>query len=191
MLSKTELQQLLKDFGLKVSGNIDELRERLEKNDKEKETQPSITFFIDVPPHKSTTPTTTVEDSNSITACSSTENAVKVKYCQETAAPVPRLRQLKIAHYSLASGANKSNLTITPPTKRKKSYERGDHENDDENQFRPNQKERKIEVVTVVDEINKDNHLDKVKAMIKTHVKCNKLNENSSDSKVNKKDITP
>ena len=44
-------------------------------------------------------------------------------------------------------------------------------------------------MVTVVDEINKDNHLDKVKAMIKTHVKCRKLNENSSDSKVNKKDI--
>ena len=81
---------------------------------------------------------------------------------------MPRLRQLKIAHYIPASGANKPNLTITPPTKRKKSYERGDHENDDENQFRPSQKERKIEVVTVVDEINKDNHLDKVKAMIKT-----------------------
>ena len=189
LLNKTELQQLLKNTGLKVSGNKDELKERLENNDKEKETQPSITFFINVPPDKSTPLTTTVEESNSITAYSNTENAVKVKYHHETATPVPRLRQLKIAHYSPASGANKPNLTTTTPTKRKKSDVGGDHENDDEDQLRPSQKERKIEVIPVEKEKNKDKPLEKVKAMIKTHVRCNKLNEISSDFKENKEDI--
>ena len=41
----------------------------------------------------------------------------------------------------------------------------------------------------VGEETNKDKPLEKFKAMIKTHVRYNKLNEISSDSKENKKDI--
>ena len=41
----------------------------------------------------------------------------------------------------------------------------------------------------VGEETNKDKPLEKIKAMIKTHARYNKLNEISSDSKENKKDI--